>query len=70
MLQIIQKWTIRTVKEFNGIYATYTHWVLYKNEREKIAELDISDLRDLKKFFDNWVDPFQIDNPNHNDKLS
>jgi hypothetical protein len=69
MLQIIRTWTIRTIKEFEGISNTHTHWALYKNEREKICELDITELRKLKEFFDEWIDPFQTGNPKHNDKL-
>lgn len=69
MLQEIQKWSIRTIKEFNGLSTTRIQYALYKDSSEKIIEMDIIELRKLKEFFDEWQDPFQIGNPLHSDKM-
>ena len=68
MLRQIQKWSIHTVKEF-GEFITKSKWILYKDETIPVVEMDITELRKLKEFFDNWIDPFDKNNPNHNDKL-
>lgn len=68
MFQTIRTWSIRTIKEFDGLQAKSTKWVLYKDEQERVIELDIVELRKLKEFFDEWVDPFKSDNPLHSDK--
>ncbi len=70
-MRIVQRWSIAVRKEF-GLYGedhSKTKWILYKNENVPCVEMTITELRELKKFFDSWVDPFQIGNPKHNDKL-
>lgn len=69
MFYIPRKWSINTVKEFDGLNSKNIRFILYKQEKERVYEMDITELRDLKKFFDNWVDPFQIGNPEHIDKM-
>jgi len=70
MLHQIQKWTIRTIKEFNPYGGVAkSKWVLYKDETTPVVELDITELRKLKDFFDDWKDPFHKDNPDHHDNL-
>lgn len=65
MFVIVRPWSIRTIKEFDGLNATSHSWVLMKDESRRVVELDITELRKLKEFFDEWVDPFQKDNPEH-----
>lgn len=69
MLYIVRPWSIRTVKEFDGLMVKSHKFVLFKDESLRVLEMDITELRKLKKFFDDWVDPFAMDNPEHSDNM-
>lgn len=67
-MHMIRKWTIRTQKTFVGISELGgAKYILYKNEQTPVTEMDITELRKLKEFFDEWIDPFEAGNSNHSD---
>lgn len=66
-MQIVEKWSIGVQKEFRHNYMVPGKivFILYRDEDEKIVEMDITELRKLKTFFENFKDPFETGNPQH-----
>ncbi len=66
-MRMIERWSIGVRKEFKSGTEdlSKTRWVLYKDEDTAVAEMTITELRDLKKFFDGMKDPFASGNPDH-----
>lgn len=52
-----------------GVVGGNTRFILYKDEKQRVIEMDILELRKLMEFFKGYQDPFAADNPNHVDKI-
>jgi hypothetical protein len=68
-MRMIEKWSIRVRKEFANFGTTKISFALFKDEDTEVCEMDITELRKLKEFMEDYKDPFGVDNPDHVDKL-